>query len=711
METEQSASQDVNRPCDNCRRGKRRCDGPQQPDHVCTRCTGLHKVCSYTEAFIPERLASQRCASRARVGVQSRLNVFGRQRRVPNALLMQELGSLAMHVSTTANLSVDGDDNAATEISSLETAEQWEDVIALSRQPHEVTSRDTHGAKDKTSTFRKRSAFWTVPTCEFRGERLEDRHFDPVLPPPDQLAPLVQAYFETWNTVLPAFHRPLFERQLLTVHETRDKHFMAALLLICALGEGRLAAEKQAVFDKDGPGWRFFVQVEPFLRVPTPANPQLLDVQIYYLAALFMTFNQLAFQARAHKRSSYRQRQPNLQDELWKRTFWSLLVTDRMTSYVYGRPTLIKDESFDLELPLDVDDARWDLSAPGHPLCGPSISEDGTCSFFVWHIRLVLILGVSVETLYSNNRSRLLMGFVGADWEQRITTHFDKLLHDWVTNVPSYLRWDPDATDLRRFIESSLLNAKYYSLRIMTHNPFIRTTARDFTRKSHTTTAGLDPQSSLEICTQAALECSDIMMVVVERYSRCLALPGWIDPPFVCGLILLVNLFGFKEHLPAIEVERYATYVRVCLDVLQVVATTHKPAIQRWETLLQLVSGLDQELPPSLQTVSAPPMFRPRSRQAGRWPENPTVPWSPRTLPGPIPYAAPLVLTSLQHPTEGIPYAWSSSHIGNPSHPFNIKELPSDLTDWMSTGLPHSIRPYPLLDAGDMRVQPPSTLQ
>ncbi|KAH7108543.1 hypothetical protein BKA62DRAFT_824719 [Auriculariales sp. MPI-PUGE-AT-0066] len=298
--------------------------------------------------------------------------------------------------------------------------------------------------------------------------------------------------------------------------------------------------------------------------------------------------------------------------------FWSLVVGDRIAAYLYGRPTLIKDESFDLDLPLEVDDSRWDITTPD--------------------IRFA-------KTLYSNNRSRLLMGFVGSDWEQRITKRLDELLDEWVTNVPNYLKWDPDVTDLGRFVESSLLNAKYYSLKIMAHNPFMRTTARDFSSPSRST--GPDPQSSLEICTLAALECSDLMMVVLERFPRCLGLPGWIDPPFVCGLVLLVNLFGFKTYLPDIEVTRYTTYVRVCLDALQIVASGHKTAIQRLDTLRQLASDLEHELPPSMHMPSHPPIFRPRSQQSDRWPENPAVPWSPRLSTGLPPYAMPPDATSL----------------------------------------------------------------
>ncbi|KAH7108538.1 fungal-specific transcription factor domain-containing protein [Auriculariales sp. MPI-PUGE-AT-0066] len=709
MSAAQKTGRDWSRPCDNCRRRKRRCDGPLRPDRVCTRCTEQRKSCSYTGIF--DRAPTVPKAYIA--ALEYRLNAVEQllRQHVPEALLMQELGTLAMNVAPSASISLDGDKEPLPEVA---IGQHLEDVITLSFQP------DVAG--DVAPIIHRRAGFWTVPTCEFRGERLEDRRFEPVLPPPEQMAPLVQAYFETWNRVLPVFHRALFEQQLLTVHVTRDKHFIAALLLVCALGEGRLALEKQGYTDQERPGWKYFTQVEPFLRIPPPAEPQLLDVQIYYLAAGFMSFHrgnsafwqllgtavELAFQAHAHQRSAYREQHPKLQDELWKRIFWSLVLTDRTTAYLYGRPLLIKDESFDLELPLDVDDARWDLSTPGYPLCGPPIGTYGSCSFFIWHTRLALILGLSVQTLYSNNRSRLLMGFVGTDWEQRIINRLDELLDEWVTNVPTYLAWDPDATDLGRFVECSLLHAKYYCLKIMAHNPFVRATARDFSRTSHLSATGLDPQTSLEICTQAALKCSEIMTVVIERYPRCLALPGWVDPPFVCGLVLLVNLFGLKEHLPVNEVTRYLTYVRVCLHMLQTISPGQKTAIQRWETLKELVSGLERELQPSAFPTPVSSASRPRSHPSDRWLENPTAPFSPGIPPGlspqTFPFAHSPALTPLHRPKEA-PTHTSASCPSNLSHPLNINDLPLDLRHQMSTGLKLRTISYSALDAGDTHVQ------
>ncbi|KAH7108580.1 hypothetical protein BKA62DRAFT_682736, partial [Auriculariales sp. MPI-PUGE-AT-0066] len=196
-------------------------------------------------------------------------------------------------------------------------------------------------------------------------------------------------------------------------------------------------------------------------------------------------------------------------------------------------------------------------------------------------------------------------------------------------------------------------------------------------------------------------------MVVIERYPQCLALPGWVDPPFVCGLVLLVSLFGSKAYLPEVQVTRYATYVRICLDVLQIVSAGQKTAGQRWEILHQLASDLEFQLPPSVHAISAPPIFRPRSQQSERWTENPSVPWSPMIPPGLTPHATPVDSTSAQGPTKNMSHAAPAEPDTLPYH-FNLSKLPPGLTDQMSTGLRHPIPLYPVLDAGDTRLQPVS---
>ncbi|KAH7089357.1 fungal-specific transcription factor domain-containing protein [Auriculariales sp. MPI-PUGE-AT-0066] len=428
-------------------------------------------------------------------------------------------------------------------------------------------------------------------------ERPEDRRLDFVFPPPDRLASLIQAYFDTWNPLFPMFHRHLFEKQLINEQFVHDKQFGVAVLLICALAESGLSGDAEQTSQRDHRplGWSLFLQAEPFLRMPTPAEPQLLDIQIFLLAAFYMAFVKgnfaawtlfgtairLGYLANAHRRDKYRNGHPNLPDELWKRTFWSLVVNDRTAASIFGQPLMMKDETFDLDLPLEVDDECWDIETAGFPLQDRPVTDQGSLSFFVANVRLWLILGVSLRTLYSINRSRLLMGFVGSDWEQRITRNIDQMLDEWMKTVPTHLQWDPDTKDLNHFMRSSFLTAKYCAVRIHAHNPFVRTTARGLSQATQSSRNTADLTSSLTICTEAAVNCSQLMNTVMERHPRALRLPGWAEPAWLSGLVLLINLFGFKSSLDDADIRQFITYVEACLDALTIVSVDDSVGVQR----------------------------------------------------------------------------------------------------------------------------------
>ncbi|KIO34342.1 hypothetical protein M407DRAFT_3474 [Tulasnella calospora MUT 4182] len=61
----------------------------------------------------------------------------------------------------------------------------------------------------------------------------------------------------------------------------------------------------------------------------------------------------------AHREKVYGPEHP-FENQLWKRTFWSLVALDRITSAGLGRPIAAFDEDIDAELPLEVDDEYYD---------------------------------------------------------------------------------------------------------------------------------------------------------------------------------------------------------------------------------------------------------------------------------------------------------------------------------------------------------------
>ena len=106
------------------------------------------------------------------------------------------------------------------------------------------------------------------------------RDINLTLPPMDVIYPLVDHYFTKMNTFHPILHRGLFMKSL--QDQLDDNHFRAIVLLVCACGSraaDRTQPEPQS--SDSHPGIQYFEQVEPFLRMPTPATPRLEDMQIF----------------------------------------------------------------------------------------------------------------------------------------------------------------------------------------------------------------------------------------------------------------------------------------------------------------------------------------------------------------------------------------------------------------------------------------------
>ncbi|KAH7107319.1 fungal-specific transcription factor domain-containing protein, partial [Auriculariales sp. MPI-PUGE-AT-0066] len=446
------------RSCDNCRRRKARCDGPQRSDRVCTRCSKASIECAYSDNGTRRAVISKSYVEDLEARV-AEAETFLRE-RIPEAVLMQELGAMIM--SDSPNVRVDASHSSQEDmvnpITLLTSTERWNYFFGPSSiDPLIRTAADskdfTSGTDNTATRLIKRPEFWRVPEHELP---IPESTFRPQLPPPATLASLVHRFFEVFNLYFPVLHRGLFEKQLLDGQAERDGKFAALVLLVCAIGEAHMDGTSPAYLFPDGqtPGGRFFEQVEPFLRVPTSAVPQLAEVHIFLLAAWYLgltpsysatwihfgTSVQLALQAGAHLRAAYSS-QPNLIDELWKRTFWVFYIFDRISSSLKGRPCSIAEDSFDLDLPLDVDDDAWDLSDSenNYPLlASPELHHSSVHGFFMWRIRIYLILGVTLRTLYSSNRSRALMGFVGVDWEQRVIAKLDGFLRDWKVTLPNH---------------------------------------------------------------------------------------------------------------------------------------------------------------------------------------------------------------------------------------------------------------------------------
>ena len=120
--------------------------------------------------------------------------------------------------------------------------------------------------------------------------------------------------------------------------------------------------------------------------------------------------------------------------------------------------------SFDLDLPLEVDDEYWEHPDPTQAFKQPAGVPCNISSFNSF-LKLNQILAFALRTIvrswaflwgrtnlsfsfqYSINKSKILLGFVGPQWEQHIVAELDSALNKWIDTVPDHCESRPNVTE------------------------------------------------------------------------------------------------------------------------------------------------------------------------------------------------------------------------------------------------------------------------
>ncbi|KAF7967970.1 hypothetical protein HWV62_32437 [Athelia sp. TMB] len=415
----------------------------------------------------------------------------------------------------------------------------------------------------------KRPEFWNVRPWELATVNTDIPIYE--FPEADLLADLIDLYFEYTNLVVPLLHRPTFEKGILDNLHYRSSGFGATVLLVCAIAS-RYSSDLRVFLPNANSlhtaGWKYFDQVQ-MVRKSLLAPPCLYDLQVYVLSVLFLQSSsapqacwtmvgigvRMAQDVGAHRRKMYTSN-ITADDELWKRAFWGLVLLDRFLSSILGRPCALQDEDFDLDFPVDCDDEYWDHPDPALAFKQPP-GKPSKITFFIIYLKLLQVLAFALRTIYSINKSKIMLGFVGPKWEQHIVAELDSALNKWIDSVPDHLRWDPHREDMEFFNQSAYLHVTYYHLQILIHRPFIPSPRKP------------SPLSfpSLAICTNAARSSSHVIDIHMKRTG--IAMPQLQAAVFTAGIVLLLNIWGGKRSGVNADPKKEMEEVHRCLAVLK----------------------------------------------------------------------------------------------------------------------------------------------
>ncbi|TFY75185.1 hypothetical protein EWM64_g8827, partial [Hericium alpestre] len=618
----------VQRACDVCRRKKIRCDGGQMPGNRCSNCIAYNFECTYVEA------AKKRGPPKGYVeSLELRLEKMEAllQRLCPDADFSQELGvqldrdswprdgrpidrppgitancgsNLTSSRMSSPGPNAGGSGEATPGNDELESSDdEYVQTKLLQERMRELSINPL-----QNRFFGKSSGVRLVQTAldlksEYSGKEPQDAHADMsrrpefwtlhpwervelhsdtgkyTYPSHELILDLVNLYFKHINVLLPLLHRPTFDAALADGLHHRDEGFGGVLLLVCACG-ARYSNDERVLLEGTqsyhSAGWKWFSQVQ-MVRKALLTAPCLYDLQMYSLAVLYLQGCsapqacwtmvgigiRVAQDVGAHRRKVYNAT-ITVEDELWKRAF-----------------------CFDIDFPTECDDEYWTHPDPKQAFKQPS-GKETYMSYFICFLKLNQILAFALRTIYSINKSKILLGFVGQQWEQHTVAELDSALNKWIDSVPDHLRWDPTREHDVFFLQSASLYCTYYHLQILIHRPFIPSPRKP------------SPLSfpSLAICTNAARSCSHVIDIQRRRTPGVYGSLIFVQlPVFTAAVVLLLSIWGVKRSGVSIDPVKEMEDVHKCMRVLKDAETRFHGSGRLWDVLYELASVGDLPLP------------------------------------------------------------------------------------------------------------------
>ncbi|KAK0203120.1 fungal-specific transcription factor domain-containing protein [Desarmillaria ectypa] len=426
-------------------------------------------------------------------------------------------------------------------------------------------------AAPTTSTLR-RPQFWTIhPWQRPTPEVLPPLRF----PPPDFLDHLVSTFLSTTNVHLCLLHGPTFRREIAAGTHLTSRDFGNLVLGVCAYGSRH--SDDPRVGPLDQAGWEWYLQLQPIYLSKFSNSTTLWELQLLPLMVLFLYGTtspqpcfvliglgiRIAQDLGAHRKRHTTLKEWTVEDELWKRVFWVLVITDMFVSAFDGRPRATTSENFDLDYPLEVDEEFWPgepLADPENPWTQPSHKPADVVSWIL-NIKLLDILSFAQVTIYSIKRSEYWDAISTSEWHENVAVELDSALNKWIDSIPDYLRWDPHKPDQQQFNRSVILYSTFYWVQLQVHRPFL---PRPSVKKSSGKLKSNFP--ALAICANAARSCSHVLDVHSKRGG--MVLPNILVSAFHSALVLLLNFWGGKHLGLSANPEREGKDIKKCMDML-----------------------------------------------------------------------------------------------------------------------------------------------
>ncbi|WYZ42064.1 hypothetical protein EsH8_V_000959 [Colletotrichum jinshuiense] len=419
-----------------------------------------------------------------------------------------------------------------------------------------VDSGDSVGGADVMNAF----------SCSESPSEWVPEQDKPKLPPLEEIMPVIDEFFNSYNSIMPLFDQQTFMRMLSDWYSPSSQQppaTWAAINIAMALGyRCRLKHPgNMEVLAEDHKVQYHMRNVQSVVSELVTREEDLLGIQVLLgMVVLFQgtkdpkpasvligTAIRLAHRMQLHDKDSL-QFWPARVARQRSRLFWMTYVMDKDISLRSKTPSFQLDADIDLPLPeLDPDDGAGVLAA----------NNGSKFNFFRARVELSHIAGKVYDLLYSTRARKVTR----PEAQQRVT-RLTEMLETWRRNVPGEFQLDSLLQNLDSLpaVHLSLLYHNFFVVTVMTHgiyshdadwvqriSSYSRTTMRDLDTSPVAPCSKQNAPLPLgwEKCVELSRGC---MMLFVESPKTDCSIWSNSCAHFSGLIIILANMFVFPDH-------------------------------------------------------------------------------------------------------------------------------------------------------------------
>ncbi|KAF9566715.1 hypothetical protein CPC08DRAFT_758708 [Agrocybe pediades] len=512
---------------------------------------------------------------------------------------------------------------------------------------HLQDSSDSPPPPDNTSVAQmRRPQFWKTPAWEMSPDYSKSDTPEVFLSrfPPEELAALlIDLYFQHSNTVFPLLHRPTFNRHWKEELHRRHIWFACVCASIFAIASRwcsdervlpahAIGASGEIDWTKAGLDYLDIAMDIQHARKSLFHPASLFEVQSSTLVALYLAGTheyptgwmiassgiRKAQDVGAHRKKVYRT-ESNVDDELWKRAFWHLVVLDRLGGAHLGRACALAEEDFDLDLPLEVDDDYWEDRSGSSERFKQPPGKPSLVTAFNELIKLTQIMAFAIRTLYAIDRSKFYRALVPVE-KGSLIKQLSFALDEWKDKLPDHLKMPRNLDESIYSTQITTLHFTYHLTRMLIYRSLLptslpKTPTRSYTlyRTKSRSDNDTDIQHAAAISADAAKACADIIRLQIPWGINHFYVPGIINVAFLCAALLIGDIWSWKlQERDAQKVNQdvkppLSRSIQENYSAIDVFIHALKEARDRWEIVNPLLQVLDGLYDSGLNLESPPP--------------------------------------------------------------------------------------------------------